>query len=29
VVRMDGRRVDLLELTQLSDHVESASVRGR
>ena len=29
VVRMDGRRIDLLELTQLSDHVEPASVRGR
>ena len=29
VVRMDGRRIDLLELTQLSDHVDSASVRGR
>jgi CBS domain containing-hemolysin-like protein len=29
VVRMDGRRIDLLELTQLSDHVNSASVRGR
>src|SRR6202161_119375 len=29
VVRMDGRRIDLLELTQLSDHADSAVVRGR
>jgi hypothetical protein len=26
---MDGRRIDLLELTQLSDHADSAVVRGR
>ena len=29
VLRMDGRRIDLLELTQLSDHVDSAAARGR
>jgi len=29
VVRMDGRRIDLLELTQLPDHADSAAVRGR
>jgi CBS domain containing-hemolysin-like protein len=29
VLRMDGRRIDLLELTQLSDHADSAVVRGR
>jgi hypothetical protein len=28
VVRMDGRRIDLLELTQLADHVDSGAVRG-
>jgi len=26
---MDGRRVDLLELTQLPAHADSAAVRGR
>ncbi len=29
VLRMDGRRVDLLELTQLPDHADSAAARGR
>jgi len=26
---MDGRRIDLLELTQLPNHADSAAVRGR
>jgi CBS domain containing-hemolysin-like protein len=29
VLRMDGRRIDLLELTQLPDRADSAAVRGR
>jgi len=29
VLRMDGRRIDLLELTQLADRADSAAVRGR
>jgi CBS domain containing-hemolysin-like protein len=28
VLRMDGRRIDLLELTQLPDHADSAALRG-
>jgi CBS domain containing-hemolysin-like protein len=29
VLRMDGRRVDLIELTQLPHHADSTAVRGR
>jgi CBS domain containing-hemolysin-like protein len=29
VVRMDGRRIDLLELARLPDHADSAAARGR
>ncbi|BBX44887.1 hemolysin family protein [Mycobacterium cookii] len=28
VIRMDGRRIDLLELTQLAGHVDSSAIRG-
>ena len=29
VIRMDGRRIDLLELTQMADRADSGGVRGR
>jgi CBS domain containing-hemolysin-like protein len=29
VIRMDGRRIDLLELTQMADRADSGAVRGR
>jgi CBS domain containing-hemolysin-like protein len=29
VLRMDGRRIDLLELTRLADHADSGAVRSR
>jgi CBS domain containing-hemolysin-like protein len=29
VIRMDGRRIDLLELAQTADRLDSTAVRGR